>query len=53
MSSPLHWTDVALRLALVVIAGIAIGCNRSEQGKAAGLRTTLMVCVAATVAMIE
>lgn len=53
MSAPLQWTDVALRLALAVLAGISIGYNRSEQGKAAGLRTTLMVCLAATVATIE
>jgi putative Mg2+ transporter-C (MgtC) family protein len=53
ISAQLQWTDIALRLALAVLAGISIGYNRSEQGKAAGLRTTLMVCLAATVAMIE
>lgn len=42
MSAPLQWTDVALRLALVILAGILIGYNRTEEGKAAGLRTTLM-----------
>jgi putative Mg2+ transporter-C (MgtC) family protein len=53
MSAPLQWTDVALRLALVILAGILIGYNRTEEGKAAGLRTTLMVCLAASLAMIE
>jgi putative Mg2+ transporter-C (MgtC) family protein len=32
---------------------MAIGFNRSEHGKAAGMRTTLLVCLAATVAMIQ
>ncbi len=49
----LEWTDVALRLALTVVAGVAIGYNRSEHGKAAGMRTTLLVCLAASVAMIQ
>ena len=37
---PLHigWSDVALRLTLTVIAGLLIGYNRTEHGKAAGLR---------------
>jgi putative Mg2+ transporter-C (MgtC) family protein len=52
---PLHigWDDIALRLALTVIAGLLIGYNRSEHGKAAGLRTTVLVCLAASVAMIQ
>jgi len=47
------WNEIALRLALTVIAGLLIGYNRTEHGKAAGLRTTLLVCLAASVAMIE
>ena len=52
---PLHigWSDVALRLTLTVIAGLLIGYNRTEHGKAAGLRTTLLVCLAASLAMIQ
>ena len=52
---PLHigWSDVALRLALTVVAGLLIGYNRTEHGKAAGLRTTLLVCLAASLAMIQ
>jgi putative Mg2+ transporter-C (MgtC) family protein len=46
-------SDIALRLALTVAAGILIGYNRSEHGKAAGMRTTLLVCLAASVAMIQ
>ncbi|HEY5210042.1 MAG TPA: MgtC/SapB family protein [Stellaceae bacterium] len=53
MPVSVHWSDIALRLALTVLVGIAIGYDRSEQGKAAGMRTTLLVCLAASVAMIE
>jgi putative Mg2+ transporter-C (MgtC) family protein len=53
MPLDLHWTDVALRLGLTVLAAIAIGFNRSEHGKAAGMRTTLLVCLAASVTMIQ
>jgi putative Mg2+ transporter-C (MgtC) family protein len=53
MTSSLSWTDVAIRLALTVLAGMLVGYNRSEHGKAAGMRTTLLVCLAASVAMIQ
>jgi putative Mg2+ transporter-C (MgtC) family protein len=53
MSVPLPWSDVSLRLALTVIAGVLLGYNRSEHGKAAGMRTMLLVCLAASVAMIQ
>lgn len=53
MSTTLIWYDVALRLALTVVVSLAIGYNRSEHGKAAGMRTTLLVCLAASVAMIQ
>ena len=49
----LSWKDIALRLVLSVIAGSLIGINRSEGGHAAGLRTTWLVCLAASVAMIQ
>lgn len=49
----LTWEEIAVRLALTVIAGSLIGINRSEGGHAAGLRTTLLVCLAASVAMIQ
>jgi putative Mg2+ transporter-C (MgtC) family protein len=44
MTTPLHWTDMVPRLALTALAGILVGYNRSEHGKAAGMRTTLLVC---------
>jgi putative Mg2+ transporter-C (MgtC) family protein len=53
MVAPLRWTDVALRLALTIMAGVLIGYNRREYGKAAGMRTNLLVCLAATVAMLQ
>jgi putative Mg2+ transporter-C (MgtC) family protein len=52
MPLSLEWTDIALRLALTMLAGGLIGINRSERGQAAGLRTILLVCLAASVAMI-
>ncbi len=53
MFAQLHWTDVAFRLLLTVVAGLLIGFDRGERGKAAGMRTTLLVCLAASVAMIH
>lgn len=47
------WWDIALRLTLTMIAGIAIGINRGSRGQAAGLRTTILVGLAASVAMIQ
>ena len=41
------WPDFALRLAVAAVAGTLIGLNRGESGNAAGLRTTLLVCLAA------
>jgi putative Mg2+ transporter-C (MgtC) family protein len=52
---PLHlgWSAIALRLALTAFAGAAIGINRSEQDRPAGLRTTMLVALAAAIAMIQ
>ena len=52
---PLHPSivDIAIRLALTVLAGALIGLNRGESGHAAGLRTTTLVCLAASVSMIQ
>jgi len=52
MPLTLGWDEIALRLLLTVIAGALLGYDRSEHGKAAGMRTTLLVCLAASVAMI-
>jgi putative Mg2+ transporter-C (MgtC) family protein len=47
------WADLAARLLSTLIAGAILGYNRGEQGKSAGLRTTLLVCLAASVAMLQ
>lgn len=53
MPLALTWSDLALRLACTLIAGSLIGYNRGEHGKAAGLRTTLLVCMAASIGMLQ
>ena len=53
MLSPMTWSDVALRLVLTALASALFGFNRGERGHAAGLRTTMLVGLAAGVAMIE
>jgi putative Mg2+ transporter-C (MgtC) family protein len=53
MSDHLEWPEIALRLALAFAAGFLIGLDRAEHGRPAGMRTTLLVCLAATIAMIE
>jgi putative Mg2+ transporter-C (MgtC) family protein len=53
MPVTIGWGDIALRLFLTVIAGVLIGYDRSEHGKAAGMRTNVLVCLAAAVAMIQ
>lgn len=47
------WHDIAIRLLLTVVGGALIGLNREEHGQAAGLRTTLLVCLAASLSMIQ
>lgn len=53
MPLEIHWPAIALRLFLTVIAGVLLGAERSKTGHAAGLRTTLLVTLAASVAMIQ
>jgi putative Mg2+ transporter-C (MgtC) family protein len=53
MSVTLTWQEIVLRLVLTFIAGACIGFNRGEHGRPAGLRTTLLVCLAACVAMLQ
>jgi putative Mg2+ transporter-C (MgtC) family protein len=52
---PLHpgWDDLAIRLILTLAAGALIGFNREEGGHTAGLRTNILVCLAASVSMIQ
>lgn len=53
MPIELHWPEIAIRLLCAIIASAAIGLNRSEHGHAAGLRTAILVALAACVAMIQ
>lgn len=53
MSATIGWGDIALRLACTLIAGALVGFDRLERGRPAGLRTTILVSLAACAAMIE
>jgi putative Mg2+ transporter-C (MgtC) family protein len=53
MPTTLTWHDIALRLLLTVLAAGVIGFNRDERGHSAGLRTNLLVALAACIAMIQ
>jgi putative Mg2+ transporter-C (MgtC) family protein len=53
MHTTLEWHEIAWRLLLTLVAGGLIGFNRAEHGRPAGLRTILLVCLAASVAMIQ
>jgi putative Mg2+ transporter-C (MgtC) family protein len=52
---PLHltWQIIAVRLLLTMVAGAVIGFNRGARGHAAGLRTVILVGLAASVAMLQ
>lgn len=47
------WQDIAVRLLFTVAAAAIIGIDREVRGHAAGLRTTILVALAASVAMIQ
>ncbi|WP_406696652.1 MgtC/SapB family protein [Singulisphaera sp. Ch08] len=53
MTTDLGWQEIVIRLTLTVIAGTLVGFNRGEHGRPAGLRTTLLVCMAASISMIQ
>jgi putative Mg2+ transporter-C (MgtC) family protein len=52
---PLHpeWFDLAARLLCAGLAGLVVGFDRGEHGRPAGLRTTMLVCLAACISMIQ
>ncbi len=45
-------SELALRLAAALIAGGVLGFDRGERGRAAGMRTMMLVCLAAATAMV-
>jgi putative Mg2+ transporter-C (MgtC) family protein len=53
MPITLTWTEISIRLLCTIAAAALIGTNRSEHGRAAGLRTSLLVCLAACIAMLQ
>jgi putative Mg2+ transporter-C (MgtC) family protein len=48
----LSHTEIAIRLALTLFTSMAIGLDRESHGRAAGLRTTMLVGLASAIAMI-
>ncbi len=52
---PLHadLADLALRLGSAFLASLVIGLDRELHERAAGMRTTILVCLAACIAMIS
>jgi len=53
MPTHVTWLEIAIRLLCAFASGACIGLNRSERGRVAGLRTSILVCLAACVAMIQ
>lgn len=49
----LDWPTIALRLVLSALASAAIGVNRGEADRPVGLRTTMLVTLAAAISMIQ
>jgi putative Mg2+ transporter-C (MgtC) family protein len=53
MPTTLTWHSIALRLLLTTVCAGVLGFDRDERGRSAGLRTNLLVGLAACLAMIE
>jgi putative Mg2+ transporter-C (MgtC) family protein len=49
----LSWEQIAVRLGLACLASLLIGYNRDEHGRPAGMRTTMLVTLTATLAMLQ
>ena len=48
----LTYFDLIVRVLAAFLAGIIVGVERESHGRAAGMRTTILVCVAACLAML-
>ncbi len=48
----LDWTEILLRLGMALLTGLILGFERESHGRPAGLRTTVLVCLAACIAAI-
>jgi putative Mg2+ transporter-C (MgtC) family protein len=53
MPTHVTWYAITLRLALTALAAAVIGSDRLERGRSAGLRTNLLVALAACISMIQ
>lgn len=53
MTIPLAWSEITGRLICALAAGGLIGMNRSKHGRAAGLRTSILACLAACIAILQ
>jgi len=53
MPFPADPLDIVVRILATLVASALIGFEREERGKAAGLRTTMLVGIAACLAMVE
>jgi len=53
MTPQIGWSELLLRLVLTLLAGALIGLNRGEKDRPAGLRTTMLVCLAASLSMMQ
>jgi putative Mg2+ transporter-C (MgtC) family protein len=49
---PITVQEMSLRVFLALVAGFVVGWERESRGRPAGLRTNILACVAAAVAMI-
>jgi putative Mg2+ transporter-C (MgtC) family protein len=46
------FSEIVMRVLAAFAAGLLVGLERESHGRAAGLRTTTLACVASAVAMI-
>lgn len=53
MTVDVTWPDILARLGTALACGALIGIDRTMRGRVAGLRTTILMCLAACAAMIE
>ena len=53
MTLYISWEQIALRIGLACLASLAIGYNRDEHGRPAGMRTVMLVTLTATLAMLQ
>jgi putative Mg2+ transporter-C (MgtC) family protein len=53
MPAVVHGWEIVIRLLLSAITGGLIGLDRTERGRPVGVRTTMLVCIAAAASMVQ